>query len=175
MENLEKLKKKYEELGKEIERLESEKKNKRWRAKKGEKYYNVEEFLKENLKIGEYVLEDEGFNFECNDTIDDFNYKTRNYFKTKEEAENYKEKLKTYYDLMDLADELNNGEKIDWENEKQKKYYIYFHKIDDSLHCAISICTMDLGQIYCLDTEFLVEALEKIGKERLKKLFKGEK
>ena len=175
MENLEKLKKKYEELGKKIERLENENKNKRWRAKKGEKYYNVGEFLKENLKIGEYDLEDEEFNLELNDKIDNFNYKTRNYFKTKEEAENYKEKLKTYYDLMDLADELNDGEKIDWKDGNQPKYFIHFNVKNNELIQSSYYTLRFMGTIYCLNRDFLNIALKRIGKEKLKKLFKGEK
>lgn len=175
MENLEKLKKKYEKLGKEIERLENENKNKRWRAKKGEKYYNVGEFLKENLKIGEYSFEDKEFNIEQNDTIDNFNYKTRNYFKTKKEAEEYREKLKTYYDLMDLADELNNGEKIDWNNTVQEKYFIYYNARIEELFQTTAFYTNIVGKIYCLNSKFLLIALERIGKEKLKKLFKGEK
>ena len=172
MKYLEELKRKYEELGKEIEKLEKEETT-RWRAKKGEKYYSVGLFLKENLRIGEYIPEYESFNFEQNDTIDNFNYKTRNYFKTKEEAEKYKERLKTYYDLMDLADELNNGEKIDWKNDKQRKYFIYYHVLDDRLYCSCATYTKNLGQIYCLDPDFQVKALEIIGEDKLKNLFIG--
>ena len=158
MQNLQELKKKYEELGKEIEKLEKQKKNIRRRADFGEKYYTIS-------TSGTVITSREE-----NDEIDSFRYKIRNYFKTEEEAQRYLDNINTYYELMDLANELNNGEEIDWNNEKQIKYYIYFHKKEDILYRARAACAMDLGQIYCLNAEFLAEALKRIGKERLKKL-----
>ena len=159
MNNLEELKKKYEELGKEIKRLEKE--NKRWRAKINEDdYYYIDSFG--------YIYKET----EENEKKDDFRYKTRNYFKTKEQAQTYLDNLNTYYDLMDLAEKLNNGEIIDWNNNKEK-HYIYYdfeHKrLSDSFCCQ----NKNLGQIYCLDSYFIDVAIESIGKERLEKLFKG--
>lgn len=98
MNNLEELKKKYEKLGEEIKRLES---RKRWRAEKYDDYFYVNFFGNINR------IKEE------NDESDNFLYKSRNYFKTREEAEAHLDRLNTYYDLMDLAEELNNGEKID--------------------------------------------------------------
>ena len=118
MNNLKKLKKKYEELGKEIERLENEKKNKRWKA-----------------------------------DLDNIN---------------------TYYELMDLAEELNKGEEINWGNMYQEKYCIYYDAITKTLCDAIYKRFKAIGQIYCLNENFLEIALERIGKERLEKLFKEE-
>lgn len=162
MNNLEELKRKYEELGKEIERLEKEKKDKRWRAKKIEDdYYYIDSFG--------YIYEE----IEENEKRDDFRYKTRNYFKTKEQAQEHLENINTYYDLMDLAEELNNGEIIDWNNLEQNKYSIYYDIKDKEFFSADTIMFIDLGQIYCLNEDFLNIALEKIGKERLEKLFKG--
>ena len=160
MNNLEELKKKYEELGKEIERLEKGKINKRWRAKIIEDYYYIDSF-------GHIYKE-----IEENEKRDDFRYKTRNYFKTKEQAQEHLDNINTYYDLMDLAEELNNGERIDWNNERQK-YYIYYFAVGEELRCHGTSVYKDLGQIYCLNKNFLDIALEKIGKDRLEKLFKG--
>lgn len=52
MNNLKKIKKKYEELGKEIERLENEKKNKRWRADLDNinTYYELMDLAEKRLK-----------------------------------------------------------------------------------------------------------------------------
>ena len=172
MKSLEELKRKYEELGEEIEKLEKQKKNKRWRAENGEKYYLVGEFEKEDVKVGGITLEYDGYNVESNDAVDIFLYKTRNYFKTKEEAEEYREKLKTYYDLMDLADELNGNKEIDWNDTQQIKYTISYNYFDGILICDWTYGINHFGQIYCLDENFLDIALERIGKDRLEKLFK---
>lgn len=162
MVNLKELKKKYEELGKEIKRLEKEKVNKRWRAKINEDdYYYIDSFG--------YIYEE----IEENEKRDDFRYKTRNYFKTKEQAQEHLENINTYYDLMDLAEELNNGEKINGGNETQIKYYIYYDFNKYKIAQYFSLFRKDLGQIYCLNNRFLNIALERIGKERLEKLFKG--
>lgn len=159
MNNLEELKKKYEELGKEIKRLEKE--NKRWRAKINEEDYYYMDSLS-------YIYKET----EENEKKDDFRYKTRNYFKTKEQAQAYLDNINTYYDLMDLAEKLNNGEIIDWNSEKQK-YYIYYYTVGEELRTHGISVFKDLGQIYCINENFLNIALEKIGKERLEKLFKG--
>lgn len=162
MKNLKELKRKYEELGKEIKRLENEKKNKRWRAEQEKEYFYIEE----SGYINEVI--------EYFDRVDDFNYKTRNYFKTEEEAQRHLDNINTYYELMDLAEELNNGEKIDWNNNSQTKYSIYFDFDDRRIYCAANNVLKTLRQIYCLDENFLEVAKQKIGEERLESLFMEE-
>ena len=76
---------------------------------------------------------------------------------------------------MDLADELNNGEKIDWNDGSQCKYSIYYSYEIDTLQRHCSFRCKDLGQIYCLDGNFKDKAIEKIGEDRLKKLFTYER
>ena len=158
MENLEELKKKYEELGKEIERLEKEKKNKRWRAEIGEDYY----FLMETLEVNR--------DDECNAEYDDNLYNLGNYFKTKEEAQKVANKIKTYIELKQLAEELNGDEEIDWNNGNQEKYEIYYNH-NNGKFLESSIGYSQSLTIYCLDKDFLDKALEQIGEERLKELF----
>ena len=97
----------------------------------------------------------------------------RNYFKTREEAEEYKEVFNTYYDLMDLAEELNNGEKIDWSNDKQKKFYICFK--GNKLVQGYTYSIKEIGEICCLDENFKEKAIEKIGEDKLIKLFTYER
>lgn len=82
------------------------------------------------------------------------------------------EKMKIYTQLKDLALRLNNGEKIDWENDNRAKWHICYKNgtalgFDDNYTCALQ----DLGQIYCLDKNFLEIAKKEIGEENLKKLF----
>lgn len=118
MENLEEIKKKYEELGQEIKRLE-ELKNKRWRGKIDENYYLIYSDGKVRLGIEE------------NHIMDDYRYKTRNYFKTEKEAEEVLERIKIYNELKDLAEELNT-EDINWNDSDQIKYFILYDFNDNN-------------------------------------------
>ena len=155
MDNLEDLKKQISDLQSKVAKIENEskeeKKGKRWRAKVNGTYFYVDDSGDVDVVPC----------YEYNDDGDNYRYKTRNYFKTKEEAEEYKEVMNTYYDLMDLAEELNNGEKIDWNDNQQCKYTIFYN--------------FEFGQIYCLDGAFLEKAIEKIGKDKLTKLFTYER
>lgn len=167
MDNLEELKKQISELQSKVAKLENEskeeKKGKRWRAEMGKKYYYI---------IGNAEVDSDN---ESLVGLDNYRYKTRNYFKTEEEAEEYKEVMNTYYDLMDLAEELNNGEKIDWNDNQQCKYTIFYDFEDNFLKRTNAYVCKELGQIYCLDGDFVEKAIEKIGEDRLKKLFKYER
>ena len=164
MKDLKELRKKYEELGEEIKRLENLKKNKRWRADVGKEYY--------------YINEDSVVCYDEEDCtyIDKFRYKTRNYFKTNKEAEDYLEKINIYYDLMDLAEELNKEEEIDWENGEQEKFSICYVKgiFKNNFYLTVTGLNRNISSIYCLSADFLKVALERIGKDKLKKLFKEE-
>lgn len=167
MDNLEEIKKELSELQSKVAKLENEskeeKKGKRWRARINNPYFYVDDF-------GEV----DGCH-EYNEYGDNYRYKTRNYFATYEEAEEYKEVMNTYYDLMDLAEELNNGEKIDWNDNQQCKYTIYYRFKCDTLDDGIAYVCKEFGQIYCLDEDFLEKAIEKIGKDKLTKLFTYER
>lgn len=160
MNKIEELEKKVAELTAEIAKL----KNKRWRAECNEKYYYITD-------CGNVIPTTEHKN-----EVDDYLYKTRNYFETEQEAQEHLEKINIYWELADLAEELNNGEAIDWENDDQCKYDI---DIDCTMNCTTDMFSLDdsncwkkLGQIYCLDENFEKIAQERIGLERLIKLFK---
>ena len=167
MDNLEEIKKELSELQSKVDKLENEskeeKKGKRWRAEINDAYFFINDY-EEVDSCKEY-----------NDDKDNYRYKTRNYFATYEETEEYKEVMNTYYDLMDLAEELNNGEKIDWNDEDQPKVYIYYDYENDALVQEFAYKFKDIGQIYCLGENFKEKAIERIGEDRLKKLFKYER
>lgn len=160
----EELRKKYEELGEEIKRLENLKKKKRWRAELNKSYF--------------YIDNDGSIYFteEKNYKIDNYRYKIRNYFETKEEAEKYLEKIEIYYELMDIAEELNGEEEIDWENGEQEKFSIRYvkGKFRNDFYLNATGLNRNIGSIYCLRADFLKVALERIGADKLKKLFKEE-
>lgn len=155
---LDELKKKYEELGKGIKRLEN---GERWRSNGLDRYY----FITTTEEIEQCN--------ECYDMVDNYRYKTRNYFKTREEAQKHLDNINTYYELMNLAEELNNEKKIDWNNYEQEKYCLFYDYEDKIVWQAWNRFSKEVGQIYCLDENFLDKAIERIGKERLEKLFKN--
>lgn len=166
-EDLEELKKQISELQSKVAKIENEskeeKKGKRWRAEVNDTYI---------------YINDAGYadvSHENNDSFDKYRFKTRNYFKTEEEAEEYKEVMNTYYDLMDLADELNNGKKIDWYDDTQQKFYIYFDFKRNKFVQSYTYVTKDIGQIYCLNENIIGIAIEKIGTDKLIKLFTYER
>ena len=167
MDNLEEIKKELSDLQSKVAKIENEskeeKKGKRWRAEINDTYFYIDD-----TGYSDYSHEDKEY-------ADDFRYKTRNYFKSEEEAEEYREVMNTYYDLMDLAEELNNGEKIDWNDNQQCKYTIFYDFEDNFLNRNNAYVCKEFGQIYCLDGDFVEKAIEKIGEDRLKKLFKYER
>ena len=169
----EELKKQISELQSKVDKIENENKKekkqenkkgiKRWRAKIHDSYFYINDF---------------GYADSCHETnaeVDNYRYKIRNYFKTEEETEEYQDIINTYYDLMDLAEELNNGEKIDWYDNRQQKFYISFDFKTNKLDEGYIYRFKEIGQIYCLDENFQEKAIEKIGEDKLTKLFKYER
>ena len=112
---------------------------------------------------------------ECYASEDNFLFETGNYFETEEHAENYKEKLLIEQELKDIAMELNKGEKIDWENDNQYKYYLYYNFSNNEISYRAYMVIKLQGIIYCLDENFKDVVIERIGEERLTRYLKGEK
>ena len=173
MDNLEDLKKQISELQNKVNKLENQEKekNKRWRAKVNDTYFYVDD-SGDVVTCHEYNEEGDNYRYKNGDN---YRYKTRNYFKTEEEAEEYQEVMITYYNLMDLAEELNKGRKIDWNDEDQCKYSFYYKYDCDSFETLFAHSYKNSGQIYCLDEDFLKKAIKKIGEDKLKKLFTYER
>lgn len=108
-----------------------------------------------------------------NDNTDLSRHSIGNCFKTEEEAKQYRENLLTKQQLKDLALELNNGIEVNWNSFEQDKYYIFTHYDDDNLYQSAVSKAQALGQVYCLDKDFLDVAKERIGEEKLIKLIKS--
>ena len=107
---------------------------------------------------------------ETSDELDRASYKIGNYFRTEEEAKRAVEKIKIYTQLKDLALRLNKGKKIDWDNSAQTKWHIYYNH-EDGLTTIDSYSYQEIGQIYCLDKNFLNITIKEIGEKNLIKLF----
>lgn len=77
----------------------------------------------------------------------------------------------TKQELQDLADELNKVKPIDWRDSSQTKYSINLDFVNKELGLSYSYRLKGLN-IYSTDEEFFKKAKERIGEERLIKLFK---
>lgn len=161
IEQIDELKQKIEVLEKEVNSPEFEgiKKGARWKPECGVVYF----YLKHDGYIGSthWGIED----------TDLFRFNTGNCFKTKQEVEEYKENLLTKQQLKDLALELNNGVGIDWEDENQVKYYLFYDCFGLDFDKTYSY--IDLGEVYCLNASFKTIAKDRIGEEKLIKLIKS--
>jgi hypothetical protein len=86
----------------------------RWRAERGGMYR---------------FLVDYGPVFSSRDTYtetDNFRHLTRNYFRTKEEAQAHLDRTLAEARLRDAVDEYNGEWKADWDEKEQSKYEIVF-------------------------------------------------
>lgn len=161
LEELNAISKELQDLFDELQAEQQSEPLKRWRCPKGGRYYYI-------VSNGDAVLLD----IECEEfEIDSNRYKIGNHFQTEEEGQKMLEKLKIYMQLYDLALKLNKGKKIDWYDAEQYKYYIYCEYEAHTLCTIETDSFQDIGQIYCLDENFLEEAKKEIGEENLIKLF----
>ena len=101
-------------------------------------------------------------------------YNTYNCFRTKKQAELEAEKILVRRQLEDIARRLNKGNKIDWDNGKQFKYYICIDSCDNEIIWGREIQYISQGVVYCLDRNFYIAAIQEIGEQRLKKYLRGE-
>lgn len=167
MTEIEELEYKIKELTKELNQLkllkkQNKVKTKRWRAKKNGDYCFI-------CNDGSICSSTDTF-----DKVDNFHYLTGNYFREMKQAENILEKIEIYMQLKDLALELNNGNKIRWDIIAQMKYCMYSYDEKKAILDKGTNLYRELGQIYCLDKNFLQKATEKIGKDNLNLLFDEE-
>jgi hypothetical protein len=163
MTELEELKQQIEDIKSKIAKLEIQPNeiNKKW----------LPEFLETYFFINDYG-EANAANCYGNNK-DNWRYSHNNCFKTKEHAEKYLEILETKIKLKDLADKLNDGRKIDWENTRQSKYSIIYCSVDNSLNQNVSSYLKGVGQIYCLDLNFKDKAIRDIGEQELIDMIKS--
>lgn len=136
----------------------------RWKPKDFSPYFYVDSCMK---------IEQSDF---YSDTyIHSERYNTYSTFKTREEAKQEAEKILVRRMLEDIAIRLNKGQKIDWNNFNQNKYFISFN-------CATQLIERDVynvknkvqGVVYCLSDDFVSVAIQEIGVERLLTYLKGE-
>lgn len=145
-----------------MEKMLAECEYERWKPNRYDIFYYLNEY--NEVERSEF----------CDDEADRYLYETFNCFQTKEQAEQETEKILVRRMLEDIARRLNKGEKIDWKDKSQIKYFIYLDKEYDKLNYANNIWCKFQGTVHCLDQNFLDVAIKEIGEERLNKYLRGE-
>lgn len=164
---MEKIELKIKEIEEELQKLKdylntNKEENKSYKRKRPDRYWFLND-IGTTINIKAFISNN-----------DNFKYSIGNYFETKEQAENYKEKLLIEQELKDIARELNKDEEIDWEDDSQDKYYLSFGYYKKEIGCSFNNNYKVQGVIYCSDKNFKDIVIERIGEERLKKYLKGE-
>jgi hypothetical protein len=149
------LKRKLEKLQGEKDRVE----NKKWQPKPNDAYWYIGDDGEIFTDIGA-------------DISTDWRLSQGNVFATEEQAEQYLENLKTKAELRKLADELNGDRVIDWENSHQDKYYLIYYPMTEHIEGALAD-DISCGNIYCIDSDFMEKAIERIGEQRLMDMIKA--
>lgn len=143
-------------------------KNVRWKAETSKSHYGQYYTLNIDMEICPQS--------HTSNSCHDIRYSVGNYFKTKQEAEKYKQHLIITQQLKDIALRLNNGVEIDlknWMDICRQKYKIVLKPYNNVLLQAISTSIVDLGQVYCLSDKFLETAIKEIGEKELIEYIKG--
>lgn len=133
-------------------------KRKVWKPEYGEGYFCVTGY-----GIGNNIWK--------NDYMDSSYYGIDNCFKTKEEAEFALKKIKVKTELRRFAEE-NNEYEIDWKDEKQEKWFIFYNCKEEIIN-PIYVYDFCVCNICFTSEEIARQAIKSIGEERLKKYYFG--
>lgn len=104
-----------------------------------------------------------------NDNVDYRRYEIGNCFKTEKEAKFALEKLKVEAELRRFAEENNECE-IDWTDEDQEKWCMHYSYGDGDVYFTNAYCHKR-NDIYFSSKKIGAQAVNSIGKERLKKYY----
>ena len=103
---------------------------------------------------------------ECNTDYDNYLYGNCNKFSNEEKARKINNDQELYRKLKRFADQNNN--KIDWDNKRQHKYFIYCQ--NDGLRTASHYSQRQYGQLYFSSKELAERAID-IFKDDLERFF----
>lgn len=136
-----------------------EKKNKVWKPNEGDTYYCVSYYGQVNDNI--YIP-----------TVGGEHYRLGNCFKTKEEAKFALEKQKLITEIKRYIVE-NDPEKLDWKDENQRKFRIYYDYEDKKFGVDTNIVVNIMNAIYFSNKLDWRKMISDIGEERIKKYLFG--
>lgn len=138
------------------EEKENKSTNKRWRAEKGENYWNVSDYRRVKVDV----------DFGADSSGDSFRYDTHNYFQTEDEAQKYANVLEIERQLKKFADEHNDV--IDWTNINQEKYYLYYNYSGYKVGISNHHWTKGSRTIYFSSEKIAEQAIDTIGTDKIK-------
>lgn len=152
---------KIKELQKQLDELNAkvDETKKRWIPVENEQYC----YIDEDLEIESEFFDD--------DEYDNNLIKLGNCFKTKEEAQFVADKIK--YTLMFKNYVEEHSEPLDWKDDKQEKWYIYYHYYNNCIKCGLSGSLKTQGVIYASSEQILKDAINYVGEENVKKYILG--
>lgn len=116
---------KMEELQKEAEMQKKQEEPKPWKPEVGEKYFVA---VEDGADVVQY----------CEDSIDEFNIRFGNCFRTKERAEQVARKIRLLLRLEQLHDMLCPDYVPDYEDEDEVKYHVYFNHLQGKYNISCS-------------------------------------
>lgn len=94
-------------------------------------------------------------------------YANYNCFETKEDARREAGRIFIRRRLEAIAKRLNNGEEINWNNYNQIKYHIMYNFEKACLDYVSNYKYKNEGCVYCLNKNFVNEAIKEIGRIEL--------
>ncbi len=122
----------------------------RWRADLGGSYYTCD---------NDGQVEHE---YENDNKFDNFCFSTGNYFKTKEEAQEYKERILAEQELLELCDW--DGTHTEW------RHLINYSNGDECFTCFS--CASHISTRFCFQTDHAArEAIKALGDKKLKLIY----
>lgn len=122
---------------------------------------------RERVKVGDvfFFVDSRGridSRFDNRFALSSYCYDTHNYFKTKEEAEEYAEVLEIKRQLMKFADEHNGAD------NSQRKWFITYHTNSlDGIALSSSANTRNAETIYFSSKEIAKQAIDTIGTDNI--------
>lgn len=125
---------------------------------------------RERVKVGDvfFFVDGKGridSRFDNRFAISSYCYDTHNYFKTKEEAEEYANVLETKRQLMKFADEHNG--KINWKDSQTLKYHLYSGEPSAIIMVGHTYNTRFPDTVYFSSKEIAKQAIDTIGTDNI--------
>ena len=108
-----------------------------------------------------------------NDPADEWVYLTGNCFKTKEQAEEYRNQIEYTARYKNYIEE--HSEPIDWEDEDQEKYCAEYGYRERAISIYSYTTWRYQGTIYANDEQIIWDAIKEIGEDNFKKYVLGVK
>lgn len=154
---IENLEKQLAEMQDELNKLKqvNVEKPKKWKPKKGQQYF----YLGGMGEIHACLWTDSHG--------DDLRYLLNNVFRTENDAIECQKKIKFQARFKNFVEERT--EELDWGNDNQFKYYLYYNHVDKKISIASAWVCKTQGVIYASLERILRDAVKEIGEENIKK------